>query len=120
MLLRLDGFKPDGRLGRTWAYKLHYTHPIGEKEDIKEVVMWFVGTNTGVSFWFILWGRKETIFALEIFKRSTGVKKWLSNKERLAAVRIGRIEVTEAGPIERECWNSEEEFLKWYQNPKEI
>lgn len=74
------------------------------------------GTKTGASIWFVLWGRKETIFNMNLYKTSTGLKKWVIAEEWSAVpvVRLGRIEITEAGSVERETWESREEFLDWY------
>lgn len=76
------------------------------------------GSKTGASIWFVLWGRKETIFNLNLYKTSMGLKRWATGEEWSAVpvVRMGRIEVTEAGPVEQETWHSREDFLNWYDH----
>ena len=74
------------------------------------------GTRTGASIWFVLWGRKETVINMNLYKTSMGLKGWVTGGEwsDVPIVRLGRIEITEDGPVERDTWKSRESFLKWY------
>lgn len=67
--------------------------------------------------WFVLWGRKETALAMNIYKTSAGLKKWVTGEEwrNVPVVRLGKIEITDAGVLEKIFWLTRQEFLSQYQ-----
>lgn len=76
--------------------------------------MWFRGTNYGVGIWYICWGEKGSSYNAELYATPYGVRQWLTSKamSEVPVHRIGRIVITEDGPVEKEHWDSREEFLE--------
>lgn len=68
------------------------------------------GTKTGASIWFILWGRKETVLNMSIYTTPGGLKSWVTGEEwqDIPVVRLGKIELTETGPVEKIFWTTRE------------
>ncbi len=81
--------------------------------------MWFKGTKFGVSIWYVCWGLKGESYNAELYQTTTGLKMWLVNPSYrdMSIFRIGRVVITEDGPVEKEHWDTREEFLKWYPAP---
>lgn len=75
------------------------------------------GHKTGAFIWFVLWGKKETVINMNIYKTSTGLKKWATGEEwkGVPVIRMGKIDFTEAGAFERITWPTREDFLSWYE-----
>lgn len=78
--------------------------------------MWIRGTKYGVGIWYVCWGRKGVEYNIDLYKTTIGLKRWLTNKAFMDVpiCRIGRIVITEDGVVEKEHWDTREEFLKWY------
>jgi len=74
--------------------------------------MWFRGTKDGVGIWYICWGKAS--YNAELYATPYGVRKWLVSEvmRNIPIHRIGRMVITEDGPVEKEHWSSREEFLK--------
>ena len=75
--------------------------------------MLFRGTKYGVGIWYICWGVKGCEYNAELYATPYGVRKWLTGigMGAVPVHRIGRIVITEDGPVEKEHWDSLEEFL---------
>lgn len=80
--------------------------------------MWIRGSESGVSIWYVCWGASGGSYNVDLYKTSTGLRGWLTSKaySNIPIHRIGRMEITEAGPVEKEHWGTREEFLKWYRS----
>ena len=76
--------------------------------------MWVRGTKYGVGIWYICWGAKGASYNAELYATPYGVRKWLTGgaMRNVPIHRIGRMVITEEGPVEKEYWSSREEFLK--------
>lgn len=79
--------------------------------------MWFQGSKDAVSIWYACWGKKGASYNAELYKTSAGLMKWCHNPAyaNIPIRRLGRMEITENGPVEKEHWDTREEFLKWYR-----
>lgn len=77
--------------------------------------MWLKGSKNGVGRWYVCWGVKDAYYNVELYQTLNGLVKWLIRKTYLGlpVLRIGRMVITEAGPVEKETWPSREEFLEW-------
>lgn len=77
--------------------------------------MWLRGSKSGVGRWYVCWGLKGAGYNVELYQTLTGLIKWMINKTYgdVPVLRVGRMVITEEGPVEKESWSSREEFLKW-------
>jgi len=77
--------------------------------------MWLRGNKDGVGRWYVCWGAKGESYNVELYQTLNGLVKWMINKafRDIPVHRIGRMVITEEGPVEKEIWSSREEFFKW-------
>lgn len=77
--------------------------------------MWLKGSKSGVGRWYVCWGRKGEIYNVELYQTLNGLINWMLKKvySEVPVLRVGRLVITEEGPVEKESWPSREEFLKW-------
>ncbi len=80
--------------------------------------MWLRGSKNGVSRWYVCWGVKGVSYNVELYQTLNGlVKSLLTNAySELPIHRIGRMVITEEGPVETHFWPSREQFLKWAES----
>ena len=77
--------------------------------------MWLRGGKSGVGRWYVCWGLKGESYNADVYQTLNGLVKWMINKvyREVPVLRIGRMIITEEGPVEKEHWDSREEFLQW-------
>lgn len=77
--------------------------------------MWFKGGKTGVSIWYVCWGREGVTHNVEGYSTLNGLAKWFANKAYRAVpvLRVGRMVISKGGIEEKDIWESREEFVKW-------
>jgi len=77
--------------------------------------MWLRGSKSGVGRWYVCWGRKGECYNVELYQTLSGLVKWMINKTYLEVpvLRVGRMVITEEGPVEEETWASREQFMEW-------
>lgn len=77
--------------------------------------MWLRGSKGGVGRWYVCWGLKGESYNVELYVTLNGLAKWMINKvyRDIPVLRIGRMVITEDGPVEKEHWGSRGEFLEW-------
>jgi len=75
--------------------------------------MWL--RKNGVGRWYVCWGVKGDSYNVELYQTLNWLTKWMIDKtyHNLPVLRIGRMVITEEGPVEKEHWSSREEFLEW-------
>jgi hypothetical protein len=75
--------------------------------------MWIKGNQFGVGFWYVLWGREEVTYNLEVYHTLNGLANWIRKEayKNVPVQRVGRMVVTEKGFEEKEHWASREEFI---------
>lgn len=77
--------------------------------------MWIKGYQTGVGFWYVLRGKEETSYNLEVYRTFNGLANWMRKEvyKDVPVQRIGRMVVTREGFAEKEHWDSREEFIEY-------
>ena len=75
------------------------------------------GRKTGASVWFVLWGSKETVINMNLYKTSAGLKRWVTGEEwqEVPVIRLGKIDLSDEGPVEKIYWTTREAFLGSYE-----
>ena len=77
--------------------------------------MWLRGDKGGVGRWYVCWGLKGESYNVELYHTLNGLVKWMTNVvyASVPVLRVGRMVITEEGPVEKEHWDTRAEFLEW-------
>lgn len=80
--------------------------------------MWFKGGKNEVCIWYLCWGREGESFNLEGYMTLHGLAKWFTKEvyKGVPVLRVGRMIISKEGVVEKDHWDSREEFLNWARN----
>jgi hypothetical protein len=79
--------------------------------------MFIIRRRGVVAIWFVFWGQKGTVFNADLYMTAAGLKEGITKGpgKDVPIVRLGKIECTENGPVEKIYWVTREAFLSQYQ-----